>query len=372
MNIYIFIALSIIPQLLVFLCLWVNSLLFSLTWYRGLPMWPARRVRVEDDRPWLRRVHRQAAAVCRVLAVPSSLPRRDVLARVEATGRLTAAADMSRSAAAGLCLAPCAPVLVYDGIWITEILFGRPASAATLIVCLSAPPLLFVSVWLQTKWFGRRVDRQEARNVSHTAFLTCATVLRSCWELFCAQRRPAQPDRLVLLPPVAQLEVNLSVLIADLGDWATIGWHSLNPARLREVRQHIAGVQSALHGAGGAVLRGEPEALKRLVTILETLRSRLYQGTWLRLLDDDLIPEGEFELIKRNREASRRDAWVVLVSGTAVTGLSLAAAALGGGAAAGIAATTLVGTVPLLFTRRHLGQEARTALSSVASRPQSP
>lgn len=337
-------------------------------WWSGRPLALMRRNRNTGHDVWLRRIHRQSRAACRVYHVDVGWEAQQQWPRLQQTDRLAMAVYTGYDAAGILLALSALPVIVYDMVWLVTWGAGDdsplPMTPAAGLGYL-AVTIAFVAAAL--RWYPSRARRAEARAQQHLAFRTCTILLAQCWEL---RRRPdhASTEPLPLFGRPVGLDLNASVFLCELGEWAAWGYPTLNPARVREVREHVAGTQYAIHQALGGLLRAEPDALARLVTVLGHVQSGLYKGSWLRLLDNSMLPQETFELITRRRyQSKRRDAWIVLGAGVAVAGIWVGAEALGQTAAAGAMVTGLIGAMPLLFSTRRLNRDARSALASMAA-----
>lgn len=370
MTAYITLGALLAPQVLVgvYLLFAATQRNLARQWWSGRPLPFFRTSWSEGEEVWLGKVFRQSRAACRVHQVDTGLEARKQRYRLGQTDRLAMMVSAGYDVAAMLLLFGAVPLLAYDSVWLVMWVLGHasalPMTPAAGLGGLAATVAFVV---IELRWYFRQAGRAEAHAQQYLGYRTCTILLSQCWEL----HRGSGNELTELLPRFGEpagLDLNANVFLCELGEWAAQGYPTLNPARVREVREHVARVQNAIHQALGAVLRAEPDALGHLVSLLAHVQLGLYRGTWLRLLDETLLPQGDFELITRRRNGSRRrEAWIVLGAGVVVTGAWVGAAALGERAAAGAMVTALLGAVPLLFSTRRLSQDARSALTSIGS-----
>jgi hypothetical protein len=285
---YIALGALLTPQFLVgvFLLFAADQRNLALQWWSGRPLPFIRRKRDEDEDLWIGQVVRQSRAACRAWQVDTGADTgpgaREQRTRFRQTEQLAMTVSAAYDMAATLITVGALPLVAYDTAWLAAWALGHAtALPMTPTAGLGGLGVTVALVIIGLRWYARQAERVEARAQQHIAFHTCTILLSHCWQL----RRGSANDPGDLLPRFgtpAQLDLNVAVFLCDLGEWAVQGYPQLNAARLREVREHIARVQNSVHQAAGALLRGEPDALGQLVSVLAQVQSGLYRGTWLR------------------------------------------------------------------------------------------
>jgi hypothetical protein len=211
-----------------------------------------------------------------------------------------------------------------------------------------------ITIFSTSLWIGRVLRAAELRN---TLFLRSVELLAIC------RRAMWNPTGAVPL----QLDAAVVQFCRELGRLAESGHAKADDARKRELRDHMAKVQTVLLAYSGAVLRDGTSAMGDLVRCVSMVQDRLYAGRWLCLLDlSVLVGVGTPALLSARPRSRFRDIGFVLLVVIVASGTIFVANKFHLAGSTTVLATLTTSAVPVLLRRVALGGSASDAWNRIS------